>query len=99
MIAGIVASADTDLFLPMLVPFLAGITLSAAQLTSHSSALALLFPWRVSVLLVPLSTAVLVRGAIAWSGVSAARSTRAIAAALIVISMIAGSVRMLLNFA
>jgi hypothetical protein len=59
ILAAIVLARRTPLFLPLLVPFLAGLILSLAQLLLKSDLLALLFPWRVSVLLVPLSSTVL----------------------------------------
>lgn len=50
------------LALIMGVPFLLGTGLTLVQLFSGSNSLALLFPWRVSALLVPLATAVI----LAW---------------------------------
>ena len=44
------------LFLILLIPFLVALAGTAVQAVSGSQFLALLFPWRVSVLLVPMST-------------------------------------------
>jgi hypothetical protein len=44
----------------ILLPFLAAILLTLLQLISNSYSLALLFPWRISILLVPLSTSLLI---------------------------------------
>ena len=53
MLAGLCLAAESEMLLILLVPFLAGLALTTAQLTSGNPQLALLFPWRVSVLLVP----------------------------------------------
>lgn len=47
------------LFPVLLVPALLGLALTALQLATGNDRLALLFPWRVSVLVVPLSTTIL----------------------------------------
>lgn len=49
----------TRLFLVLLVPFLIGAGLTIAQVILKSNLLALLFPWRVSTFLMPLSIAIL----------------------------------------
>ncbi len=46
----------TRLFLPLLILTLEALILTLVQVASGSRALALLFPWRISVILVPLST-------------------------------------------
>lgn len=50
----------TRLFVLLAVPFVVGFVLTLLQLASGSNTLALLFPWRVSAFLVPLSTTVLI---------------------------------------
>jgi hypothetical protein len=50
----------TPLFWIMLIPFVLSLLLTAAQVLTGNDTLALLFPWRISVILVPLSTAVMV---------------------------------------
>jgi hypothetical protein len=62
MIAGLVLVRKTRLFPVMLLPFLGGALGMLAQIVTGSDSLALLAPWRVSVILVPLSTCLL----IAW---------------------------------
>jgi hypothetical protein len=47
------------IFWILLLPFLAASLLTLLQIITQSYSLALLFPWRISVLLVPLSTALL----------------------------------------
>jgi len=59
MAAGLVVLRRTRLFLPLAVPTIASAVLSVVQVMSQSDALALLFPWRFSVLLMPVAVAVL----------------------------------------
>ncbi len=56
MIGGLIAVRRTRLFPVLLTAFLGGLTGSLVQLWSGSDLLALIFPWRISTLLVPLST-------------------------------------------
>jgi len=49
----------TKLFLPMLLSTLFASTLTIVQISSNSDALALLFPWRASVILIPISTSII----------------------------------------
>src|SRR5262249_41995748 len=48
----------TRLFAVLAVPFVLGLLLTVAQVVTGSRTLALLFPWRVSAVLVPVATAV-----------------------------------------
>ena len=59
MAAGLVVLRRTRLFLPLLVPAVASAILTVVQVMTRSDALALLFPWRFSVLLMPVAVAVL----------------------------------------
>jgi hypothetical protein len=52
---------DNKLYYLLMTLVLPSVTLTLAYLVSHNLALALLFPWRVSVILVPISTALIVR--------------------------------------
>jgi len=56
----------TRLFWILLVPSLAAVILTLLQLISHSDALALIFPWRISILLVPLSVTLLLAFTVEW---------------------------------
>jgi len=72
-VAGALCSMRRSQLLYLLGPaFLAGVTLTGAQIATGNPGLALLFPWRVSVLLVPLATAVwtgrVVGGVMQWRG-------------------------------
>lgn len=99
MLGGILLAARSELCLPLLVPFLVGAAMTAVQLTTGSARLALLFPWRASVLLVPIATALVIRASIARTRIAGWRHARAVAGAIIGASMVASSVRMVLNFA
>lgn len=59
MAAGLVALRRTRLFLPLVVPTVASAVLTVVQVLTKSDALALLFPWRFSVVLMPVAVAVL----------------------------------------
>lgn len=59
MAAGLVAIRRTRLFLPLAVPAAIAATLTVVQVLTKSDALALLFPWRFSVVLMPVAVAVL----------------------------------------
>lgn len=56
----------TSLFLVLVTGTLAVIAFTVAQIASGSPTLALLFPWRLSTVLVPVSTSLLACAAIAW---------------------------------
>jgi hypothetical protein len=55
MLLGIWLARRTRLFLPLLVSFLIGAALTGIQIATGSHTVALLFPWRLSCYLVPLS--------------------------------------------
>jgi hypothetical protein len=59
MLIGLFVLRRTRLFLPLVVPAAASAILSVVQVVTKSDALALLFPWRFSVLLMPVAVAVL----------------------------------------
>ena len=103
IVAGMTIAAGTPLLPMMAAPFAAGLLLSLVQVAIGSPRLALLFPWRVSVLLVPIATALVVWSAVAaWVEVAAATRRRRIVAmstVLTVVSMLVGAVRMTLHFA
>jgi len=67
MIAGLAVSRRSKrLWLIMLISFFAGFLLTVAQLVTDSNVLALLFPWRVSTFLFPLSVCLLISGAVSF---------------------------------
>jgi len=59
MLFALMLIRNTRLFLPLLVPTALSIILSVIQVLTDSDSLALLFPWRFSVLLMPLSVAII----------------------------------------
>ena len=56
---GIVLSFRTRFFLVLLIPFLLGTVLTLVQVATNDPGLALLFPWRISSVLMPLATGVI----------------------------------------
>jgi hypothetical protein len=82
----------TAVFTVMAVPFAAGLVLTLLQIATNSNDLALLVPWRVMALLVPLATALLLTAAVNASlrrippGPAWLRHT-AVAAALLVLAV------------
>ena len=59
MLIGLFVLRRTRLFLPLVVPAAASAVLSVVQVVTKCDALALLFPWRFSVLLMPVAVAVI----------------------------------------
>jgi hypothetical protein len=59
MALGLLLVCRTRLFIPLLVPTTLGVALSAVQIKTQSDTLSLLFPWRFSVVLMPIATAVI----------------------------------------
>jgi hypothetical protein len=59
IVLALVVVRKTRLFPVMLVSLLVGVVLTVVQIVTGSNSLAMLFPWRVSVYLVPISTCVL----------------------------------------
>lgn len=63
---GLLACRRTRLFPILLMGLLAAAALTLAQVLLHSDGLALLFPWRLSAVLVPAAAAAIVGGAGRW---------------------------------
>jgi hypothetical protein len=99
MIAGLALAAGSELFVPLASVFTAGAVLTIAQFATHSDRLALVFPWRVSVLLVPIATTLALRAAINRARAGERPHARTIAAAAMAISVVLSAGRMVLNFA
>jgi len=57
----------TDVFLILLIPFVAAFGLALIQFATNNYGLALIFPWRVSVFLVPLSTTIIIASIILFA--------------------------------
>ena len=56
----------SQLFLIILVPFVTAVGLSLAQVATNNYGLALLFPWRISVILVPIASIIMLSGALSF---------------------------------
>jgi len=65
VLAALILVRRSRLFVVLLVGSLAVVALTAAQMLSQSATLALAFPWRLSTLLVPVSSACLAAAAVA----------------------------------
>jgi hypothetical protein len=63
ILGALTLARGTRLFPILLIPLILGASLTAVQVAADSNTLALLFPWRVSALLVPIATAVLIDAA------------------------------------
>ncbi len=61
---GLILTWRTRLFTILLIPTVVGLVLTVYQLISGSQLFSLIFPWRMSIFLVPISTAVLVERSI-----------------------------------
>lgn len=57
----------TKLFLVLLLPFLAATILTVIQVITGNKELALLFPWRISVFLVPIASSIIISGIVSFS--------------------------------
>lgn len=57
---GIVLAARSRLFPLLAIPTIGGLALTLVQISSGSSALALIFPWRISAVMIPVATAIIV---------------------------------------
>jgi hypothetical protein len=93
LLAALVISRRSRLFPVLLIPLVLGMILTGAQVATDSNALALLFPWRISALLVPLASAVLVdwaAGRLSRWAAHFAGIVRPLAIALIALLAIAG---------
>src|SRR5262249_32690893 len=103
MIVGLALAAGTDLLPILAAPFAAGLALTLLQAAIASPQLALLFPWRVSVLIVPIATALVARGVVvavaARVGERRVHVIRAVSIGAIAVSFVVGAVRMTLHFA
>ena len=63
---GLLLLRRTSVFVPLVIATTIAVLLTVVQLETRSFTLALMFPWRLSVLLVPVATAVVIAKARAW---------------------------------
>lgn len=66
MAAALLLARKTRLFWVMALPLLGGLAFTLAQITAGSDSLALLAPWRVSTILVPLATTLILARLVSW---------------------------------
>lgn len=66
LIAGIILARNTRLFHIILIPALLGLILTTGQVISKSDFLALLFPWRISTFLIPISIGLILNKIADW---------------------------------
>lgn len=66
VVLALLLSWRSRLFLVLLVPLLLSTLLTGIQVATGSTSLALLFPWRISVLLVPVATTVILTRIVVW---------------------------------
>jgi len=66
MVTGLALARGSTVFPFLFWPFAASAGLTLAQVATHSDSLALLFPWRFSAVLVPVSTTLLLGRVLLW---------------------------------
>ncbi|QJW93021.1 DUF6798 domain-containing protein [Frigoriglobus tundricola] len=86
---GLCLLRHTMVFVPLVVATAIGIVLTVVQIETGSDTLALMFPWRISVLLVPVATAVVVAKALACGPPGRRAERRAIVG---LVALVAGGV-------
>jgi hypothetical protein len=93
------------IFLILFIPFLIATTMTVLQIILDNNTLALIFPWRVSAILVPLSSSILLAELISifiqWKPEffqKYKRGTEIFSAGLIIILMVVGAIRMTIDF-
>ncbi len=88
MLAALYLARRTRLFYILLAPFLVASLLTVLQIITANRVLALLFPWRISTVLMPLALAVLIAAALQWFCARFAAFTQSRERALLNISLI-----------
>jgi hypothetical protein len=90
IVLGIVLTWRTRLFRVLLVPFVFGLVLTLMQAAVENDALALLFPWRVSAVLVPLATTVILTRLVTLSRLPLDGHAAWAASALVALGLVVG---------
>jgi len=100
VLAALILARRSSLVPILLIPLLLGASLTAVQVMADSNTLALLFPWRISALLVPIAAAVLADWAagrlLPWAN-RHTRPARLVCVAVIVLLALAGVARFALD--
>jgi hypothetical protein len=103
LITGLFLARKTKLFHILFIPTLIGLVLTIIQIFSESDFLALLFPWRMSTFLIPISTALILKKVADWlvsirmKDVKPKYIYEICLVCLLIISVV-GSVRLILDF-
>jgi hypothetical protein len=100
LLGALVLARRTRLFPVLFIPLVGGSVLTVVQVVSDSNSLALLFPWRISAVLVPVSTAMFVgwaAGRLAPALERRAALTRNLCLAGIALLALAGAARFVLD--
>jgi hypothetical protein len=85
------------LFPVLIVPFVLAVLLTLVQVATGSNTLALLFPWRISVVLVPIATAVILTRLVAIPTLPLATRAVTIASLVVVAGLVAAGVAIVVN--
>ncbi len=98
-------SRKTRLFIILLVPALVGLVLSLLYVATRNDFLGLLFPWRLSTFLVPISTAILldwlIQGFLRFRWVQSRRfqrSLQVLAYTVVTLALLVGMTRQVMDF-
>jgi hypothetical protein len=92
MVLAVLLVRRTRLFLVLAVPFALMVLLTLVQVATGSDTLALLFPWRVSAVLVPVATAVILSRLIALPSLPLDGSAARVVSGAVVAVLVAGGV-------
>lgn len=105
LLAAIWLARKTRLFLVLLVPAILALALSLLYVLTRSNFLGLLFPWRVSTFLVPISSALLIHWLVQtlsrsprWQSTRFQLSLRVLAYTITALAMLVGLTRLVLDF-
>ena len=97
MVLALVLVRRTRLFLALGIPLLLAVLLTLVQVATHSNTLALLFPWRISSVLVPVATAVVLSRIVTLPSLRLdGTAAQAVSAAAVVV-LVAGGVWISVN--
>jgi hypothetical protein len=91
-VLGLALTWRTRLFAVLAVPFVLAVLLTLAQVATGSNTLALLFPWRISAVLVPVATAVILSRLVALPALPlGGTAARAVSVAVVVVLVAGGA--------
>jgi hypothetical protein len=89
---GLVLTRGTRLFVVLAVPFVLAVLLTLVHVASGSNTLALLFPWRISAVLVPVATTVILARLVALPALPLGGTVARVVSAGVVVGLVAGGV-------